>query len=829
MSVSELELEPRFDHAHVPEQYEAAQVLVDSFTLSNELVEELRPQLWTIGEKVANQVIEPEKRNAIALLTGIIDWYWLSSPGEEMPPGMVLLSYYDQEVPTPAVDQRIPYMNRSIDQVVHELRTTGMHELETTVLRDFIKREAEVNQAVQTIMRSSAEFALLKSFDDQQQKLEENPLTPFWRQVRERQIEEDIRKRHALGHGDNIIAHTQAGQDLRRQVYQLDNETMINPQRPTSHNDAVLRARAYVLPFLAAAYEEQVGQPFDNVYYEEGTGLCLRGGGEVEGPELYEYSRMAGYDIAEKIGLTQKSLRFISEKFLEYAIESIVDPRQTDTLASILEEAVESATDHVYDILKCGVVPHFGSYPDMHDSNHGEIIALLRQPPGLIYDGTSMDKLQQRNRYEVTDYDWHNTFRTMSNFSTESELYFRSQVDYGSVESYGPSNFRVPARLIGTHIRASELPRRHGSPDLLITIEPFMMKHDEVPVIPGYTLVSEHFDKYGFEVNLEGDPYHDCSVVVNAAKRKDLADHYRSNFGMAELADQIELHKRLTVKQLVDYIRDYSDYHLPQALEGFSMDDTPLTTRTNYINASTDFSKFVVDGRLQTQCGGSAHFLRYTLSRIFGKGCAGVIDGHVLQSTTSRIDGVQHAQTIFNHGSKQYILDATPPAHINGANYRPIHGGGDYTKRRIGARALQLEKADHKDLAAVPAETAPTKTIEQEADELISGLGELLKTSFNVRNDEQLFKHLVSLPSHDPARRAYETLVRFRAGTIGVHELNKTTRYLEKLVEADKETRTKIGFGHYSPDFVESIRSAVWRLGFAIQRRELLENVDLTQ
>lgn len=828
--MSELEHESRFERLPVPELYEAARVLVDAFTLSSELAEELRPQLWTIGEKVANQVIEPEKRNAIALLTGIIDWYWFSAPEQETPPGMVLLHYDDQETSTPAVDQRIPYMNRSISNVVQEFRLTGMQELEAAILRNFMGREPEINQAVQAIIKGSAEYALLKSFDDPRQKPEESPLNPFWRQVRERQIEDDVRKRHALDNGYSIAAHTQAGQDYRRLLHQLDQETMVNPQRPTSHNDAVLRARSYALPFIAAAYEERVGQHFDCVYYEEGTGLCVRGGNEDEGPELYEYSQIAAYDMAKQLGLTEKQLRFIPEMFLEYAIESIVDPRQTDTLASILEEAIVRATNHVYDILVSGIVPHFGSYPDVYGGHHSEVIALLRQPQGPIFDGKSIDSLQQRSRYEVADYDWHNTFRTMSNFSTEGELYLRSQTQHARVESYGPSNFRVPARLVGSHRREHDLPRDHESTDLVITMDAFRTNLEEVPVIPGYMLVSERHDmydtSYGFVVDQEGDPYRDCHVVINAAKRKQLADYYRDTVSMPELADKVESHKRLTVKQLVDYIRDHSDYHLPHSLEGCRLDDEPLTTRTNYINAATGFSKFVVGGRLQTQCTGSAHFLRYSLSLAFGKGCAGVVVGHVLQSTSPIINGVQHAQTIFNHAGKQFILDATPPANINGTNYQPIPGG-DYTKRRIGARALQLDRADHKDIAVVQPKEKKIITLEQEVDELISGLRGLLRVAFDLPNDDQLFNHLIKLPQHDPARHAYETLVRFRAGSTGIEGIKEASGYLEKLSAADKENRRKVGFDHYSPDFVESLRSTVWRLGFVIERRELFEENDL--
>lgn len=820
MSVSELEHEPKFEHAPIPEIYETAQVLVDAFTLSDQLTEELRPQLWNVGEKVANQVIEPEKRNAIVLLTGIIDWYWFNSPGQQVPPGMVLVDYGGDDFPTPALDQRIPYMNNSISEVVHEFRRTGMYELETAVLQDFYERKDQIDQAAQAIIRGSAEYALLKSFDDPQRKPERSPLNPFWRQVRERQIEQDVRKRHALAHSDNIVSYTQAGQDYRRQVYQLDHETMVNPQSQTSSHDAVLRARSYVLPFVAAAYKEQVGQAFDCVYYEDGTGLCVRGIGDDEGPELYDFSRIAAYDLAEKIGLTQKLLRFIPEKFLMYAIERVVDPRQTDTLASIIEDSVQSAIDHIYDTLKCGIVPHFGSYPDIHDLYHSEVISLLRQPKGPIYDGNVMARLQQRNRYEVTDYDWHNTFRSMSNFATESEIYHLSQMQYGQVEAYGPANFRVPARLVGTHKRDVELPREADSPDLVISIDPFKINRDEVPFIPGYTLVSEHYDLYGFVVSPEGDPYRDCNVIVNANKRKELAEHYRSQLGMHELADKVETHKRLTVVELVDYIRGHSDYHLPEALESFSMDDRPLTARKNYINSPSDFSKFVVHGRLQTQCTGSAHFLRNSLSLIFGNGCAGVIDGHVIKSSTSQINGAQHAQTIFNHGGKQYILDSTPSAHIRGGAYKPIHGGDDYTKRRLGGRALQLDRASHKDLNPVPSEVAPTKTIEQETDELITGLGELLKGAFGAPNDAQLYKYLVTLASHDPARKAYETLVRFRVGVIDVEGVKSASGYLKKLSEADKETRTKLGFAHYSPDFVESLRSTVWRLGFAIERQQ---------
>lgn len=814
--MSEVTIEPKIINGEFQEGQEAldhASLLRELFTVSDEVVEECRPKLWSTAEKVAAMLVNPEQQQALATYANMIDWQIFGRPYDELPDGLVLISDEDDDLCV-ATDPTNPYLNYELGFVDEALFEAGLSEAIRPAIDELNERQEEIEAVVKDCIINSDAYKLLASFDETQTKPETQPLNTYWRQVREQQIAEKIRHRFGINSGESIPPDSPFHQEFRREAYYLDNETMPQSQTVDGADKALQRARNYLIPYVAEDFNKtQSGRSeFVEVEYCEDDGLYIRSSTDEKGQasyELWDYARDTGYTLGQKLSAEDDETRMIAYKFLGVAIETILDPRNTSTYKEILDSVVESAVSYAVDTFR--QVSTVRSMSLISTFDDGESV-VLRKPQASAVD----NKWHSEVNRSTPKYNWRDAFNTDYELSTREEILSNERLTTGWVNKYGPANFRTDGRLILSQRRQEPLGSQTGEDDLTIEFT-FGYNRSNIPFIPGYKLTSESpfQNRYGFKVDPEGDPYRPCPVIINQKRRKSLADTY-SGMGLHTLSGQILSKSKLTVAELGQLIKDSSVYHVPDQLFRYDREN-PLQSNQSYNMNFDSFAKVVDNDKLLTQCTGASSFLKLSLESVFGRSCASIVSGNVLLANDARIDGRLHAQTIFTHKGRQYIIDTTPPGTITGElPPTPIDQGFDYSRQRHTAHAPHLAMAN-KDEVPVTHEAYVEKTLEEKVIGLRSGLTERLKVAFDLPTDDKLYDHLVQLPGHDPARRAFELLVQFEDGRIAADEVTDKVSYVENCAEASPDIRRKLKFDHYTTEFLEELRSTSWRLASAIQ------------
>lgn len=150
---------------------------------------------------------------------------------------------------------------------------------------------------------------------------------------------------------------------------------------------------------------------------------------------------------------------------------------------------------------------------------------------------------------------------------------------------------------------------------------------------------------------------------------------------------------------------------------------------------------------------------------------------------------------------------------------KTFRANGDYVREHMAAQA------PHFDLAGqLPAESErPANTEKGTAelvDELLASFTERLRIAFDQPDQEALYSYAVNLPEHNPARRTLELIFQANRGLIGKEEVTHAVAYIEKCTEADPELRNGLGFGHYTVDFLDQLRSTAWHLTYILRKDE---------
>ena len=806
MSVDTIEQHVPTERHYSPELEKAVQTIVDAFIVDEADVDELRPQLWSAAEKVVARILEPEKRDAIAVLTEITDWLYFGRPDSPTPFGLISHNLAFTRAGATTLNTDVPYLNSGIVFASSEMARLGLEDVNEQMRDMFEGKKDEVEQAIKQIINGSSEYSLMMLFDEKHPEVVNGPLSPYWMTVRQSQIEYDVRARFGLGAGDPLTTEEEAKLDYRRRNHQLDYETMPAKAEPRSQPDAILRAAKYMMPFMAEAFERQEKEPMSEEYFYDEKDGCVnfRNISKDSSTEIYMFVYDAAHVMADAISSLPKELRFISEVFLKEFIELAFDPREARSIQDLLEEAADTAAAGLFSSMRSALQTYILHAPgdEVETFYKHDILTLLRDPnaPRAYGDVNEKDDIAWQR------YSWSDSFKDHVKIATRSEYVREAWDTFGRVGKYGPANFRVPGRLVTMHTPKEPVPHHHDSPDILIEILTDR-NYDEAPLIPGYKLVSRpSYNTYGFTVDKEGDPYSGCNAIVNAAARKKLAESYRS-IGLTELADLVQNHSRMTVSELAGLIRINSEYYLPKEVSTYGSKRDDLPNDFYSTRELGDFKALVKDGHLRAQCDGFAKFMEKSLDLAFGQGSAGCVSGYVIGSQGGRISGVKHAQTIFTHKGKQYILDATPPSDIDMSRPEFIEGA-DYEKRRVGAYAVKLTGS--KDIIKV--EDAGVRRVSPETyEELLARtdhlLTEKLKVFFNTNTDEQLFKVLIGLPRSDPIRRAFELVVQLRSGRADPSQLESILNYVRDISNSDIETRRAMKIDQYNPSMLDDLSS----------------------
>ncbi|HEV2402568.1 MAG TPA: hypothetical protein VGS08_00005 [Candidatus Saccharimonadales bacterium] len=780
------------DRGIIHQQLERANTLRQLTTVTDETAEQFRLGLWDIAAQVAGTTISPSQQDAISAYTGLIEWQVLGRQGDCLPQGAVLAT--TREGLCPMLDYRVPWLNRSIDELPTQFKRLGLQSVLDRAWADIDSRKIEIEAVIRDMIHNTAEYQLLRSFDQPQHRPVEVPINRFWHQVRASQLEQEARRQFGLRPDEQIPMHSPAAAKLQRGLYELDEEMMRRPRpRPEQgQQEAILRAQAYFTPWIIEAYTQHLGLPLGSIYYDdERESLYIRAQDGSKDMPAGIVIENAIDKLNETLFVGPEEMRFLGWQLLYEAVGIIMNPQTKTGLREAIDISVDRSIREVAQLLRESI-----AHADLGVTIFAtKLMTLLRQPRAHIVGLDSLIDASEQ-QYLFSQYHWGGVFHDRSDVLTRTELLRDLHTELGHVEHYRPASCRVPLRLLlfEPDQQQQDLPPFAPHEELVIRLSQ-ALDSEVVPRILGYTLVSRSSPdrRYGFIASPSGDPYQECSVPINNQQRQILIARYMQ-LGLHPLVQQLTDANNLTVAMLVKMVRGEMEYVLP---------DRPVT---HHLNNWGDFTEVVQDGRLQVQCTGAASFLKKSLQEVFGPGCAGVARGNTINGTTSFINRLGHAQVAFSNDGWQYLLDAVPPISID---TRPTHQRlpEEWAFRRIpNASAPRLIR----DLTAadynVELPLKPPKPLDEQVGDLMNSVVEQLKVAFDLRTNEKLYAYLVGLPRHDPARQTLELLMHFKTQPMADEQRRVIVRYLIRCVDADPKDKRRQGIDHYSTTFLEYLR-----------------------
>ena len=774
-----------------------------------------RQRLAEAAETVVSTLVVPSQHVAIGALKNALEWRLFGGSRRELPEGLTRIrcSIGGHTVYNTSIISSLPY-HGDLVRASGAFRDAGAEEVIDRAMVILEPRVAKTKDALTEYIKGTEEYALIASFMNQRRDKDDRPLTRFWHQVRTGQVVHDVRRRYAIAENAPITPGTQAHMELQRRVHRLDNETMVlpNPKPPKSDID---RLKSYLYPQLCDVFAKDGRTGLQGLRIEKKDGFTdarfVFYGEEERHESIYDSADKLVKQISRKVSLRTPDRDYITHDFLCSTILGTFKSGHNDSLQELLDCALSYSASALYDELIDYLTPNYFDYAKY---SYEPLTEIIRQAaPGSsgdtrdIIDGHRINK--RRNTL------WDSVYGASLNSNDyETIMRLKNQLN-GSVEKYGPNNFRVPSRLVLTE--GQELGQRPppttGNEDLVIEWSDYSsMSHGVVPRIPGYNLVSiseSHNTKFGFNVDPNGDPYAQCDVLVPHDRLQSLIDAYR-RLGLDSLAQTLEDRDGLTVTQLTDAISDNAEYYVPGAPNNRARKTINENRAGRYTAELNYFSSFVDDGILQVQCSGANIFLKHSLELVFGAGTSTTLGGYTISAFDNKITSEQHLQTVFSHGGNQYILDATPSSDVDwGTTQQPPKGDLEDAERHISPNP----KFDYRSNPGKSTQfTEEYMTPEQKLDALFYGLKERLRIMFDQPNDNQLYKTMLGLAPHDPARKTLESVQKYKKGIFGVAQVNEAIAYLDLCVKAESKTRNKLGINFYTGDTLDQLINTLTQL-----------------
>lgn len=802
-----------------PEVDECVHALQGLYTISEETVAQARPLLWNAAEKVAAQLFDERRRETVTIVAGIMDWQLFGKPGDPLPQGLIAVVAGESELPVVQPDLALPYVGYGLSSLEDAIDSAGAHQATKLVKEELDSRQALVNEMITEQIIKSPEYALVMSFDESQRPPQEVPLNSYWRQVRERQIDEGVRTRYGLADGETIVRATAAGRERDRKLSWLDEETQREPEQDRGQ-EAIERARRYFLPFIKEVFEDaprDEHRTFDRIDYDPGNGLFIYGhyidkNGKWRELEEEVYQRMDA--VVEAVCASSRDVtdltRFMGEEFLGNFIEDVMDPRNIGSFSQLVERSIDRGIDlasyHLDQVREISL----DTLMTAARFHRLETTLLLKDPP--------LDEVYPRaylRQFDVYAHDgcaesWGAVLDNWARLATRTEYLQAKRSTAGEVLEYGPDNFRT-TRLL--QFQEQEPVGRQPHPDEALSLKLYHVPRGTSPYIPGYILKSGDGSwlaperRYGFVVDPEGDPYHDCDVPLPDEKVPQLLEQYRA-IGLHSLADRIEVKGHCTVDELTAAIAQLSDYAFPEEATGDSL--TWLDDLGMRIFDLKSFDKMVSEGRLQVQCTGAASFLCASLELLFGAAQASTVSGaYTIGGYTDRISGAGHAQTVFVNNGHRYILDATPASSEPSGEPLAHYANHGVVVREVAiAPTIDRPQYDGEPVTAVSYERT-TLTNAELFDLAASRLLRELKIIFDTPSEEAVYEAVAKLSHHDPIHIALGAVVRARRSLVSYDELKKQEEFIENSSTAPMAVRKEFGIDHYGPHLFERMAAVV--------------------
>jgi len=791
-----------------------AEVLRELLTVPDELAAELRPKVYDAAAQLSATIFNTKAQRALELYAGIADWYLFGKPGQPFPQGLILGYERLYSVPDaiPSLDTAEPYLNMRISLAHSRLMKLGLGEAVAAVESHLSCRREIIHEVVQDYIKQSNEYAVLAAFDQPNPDTTQQPLSTYWHQIREMQEAQAVQHRYSLNPGEPMTRDNSAYFELQQRRHRIDEETQWR-QGDGDDTNSLERVRqlfmSYILDDLQALDRIPSSYPPSRLSVRSDKEIARKHpyhfaltvhwkseddeNGEVEhdypmGALIYDVVKAFSKDYR----LDNNTMEFITRVFVAYAAHEVLDPRGGGNLTDRLHQALEESAAHIAGVLLSahGARDYYGSF------QFAEQIMLLKRPEG-----------QSQPVPNYVNGDWRELLYQDMHLASRSEYQRNANQRLGSVEQYGPLAYRVPMRLMvddGAPVKI--LPVWVDAADLVIKDDYYSLQRNLH--VPGYVLVSANnvAGDFRYVVDPEGDPYAPCQVLLTQEALINLQETYRT-IGLEQLAEELKASPHVTVAELTDLIRKHATYYLPDSFAGEREWDvaSSLDARKPELYDLKDFSKLVVDGKLQLQCTTAADFLKQSLQECSPQAAIGTVDGYVINGSSSIINGVKHVQVTFVHEGKQYILDSTPSLDVPiEQDYEPYKDYVDDGHEQYAASIPSVDLPEQPE-AETKYHATPELTPAEEIDGLYRSLQEQLKIIFDTRELTTVEKRLVKLPKHDPVRRSYEAFARYGNGRVTLEQLAELAAYTAGCADATEQARRKLGIQHYTPDFLQQL------------------------
>lgn len=742
-----------------------------------ELVAELRPLLWEAGEKVMSSLVDPGQRKAVEVYARGLDWKFFGRPGGSLPDGMVTWACEDDSDAAVLYDYRLPFVNASGDYVVTSMILEHFNGLQK--YKDFIFSQSEqLGYVVLDYLLGSSSYQFLASFmEDPQKGGSKKPISAYWRQIKENQIEAGIRSRYALDDNYPLTSDSQALQEFKRGTILLDYDTDPKPKRNDS--TPLDKAKRYFSTFEADT----------EIFNRNGeTWARYRYGEKKTEMPLYLFADQTSHRLSQHMTFGSEDLDRFSGTLLRETIFAILTPGYVDSF--------EKALDHGLDRAKKIIVRR------IQDEAYSVSIEDAFKKPGksrrISVSPADFVRLLDGHFFE----DWSSTDRQrrrLKSFVSEAKCQELENTKVGKIlkmtigDPYG-----VPRLITTARNNEDNYPNVDGSEDLILQLDSIF------PFVPGLEVVSANKEgTYGFKRSNNGDPYARCDVLVDQDGRDRLVKAY-SDLGLKDLAITIDSMPGLTVDNLVSAIKQNSVYSFRSPQE-----------RGIDICFMEDFEQLIKANKLHVQCTFSSLFLSESLKIAFGDGSVGFMNGFALSSQSSDITSLGHEQTVFGINGRQYILDATPGQSRGGFLRRR-----QKNKEEEPLIPVQLDKIDTEDIKDIVVEDdiQPVIPVETILSSLVSSLTQHCQVTFGLRSEEKLYEYLTELNKADPLRRTFEMVLQAKSKKIGIEEVQKGVRYLNTYQKADSRIKEKMGIANYSDNFIQYLAGVAFSLEEAVIR-----------
>ncbi len=728
----------------------------------------------------------------------------LSLPNDPLPVGLVQ-GYSKDGAPRVVYDTRLGFGEECAEAASEKLRAAGLTEIQYMLQDSTVNRYSsdEIREVFKCTIEDSQAFQFIKTLASGglAQEKEDQPLTPFWRMIRETQATHAVRERWGLETHEAVKPRTEPDYDLRREHARLDDETMPTPSSPES--EPLVRLRSYLEQALQAAVREE--KP-EETFIEFGRDIdgdrVVRTTKAPEGyydDELQELIQAAAHKLALQISEVAPYVQLMTEEYIYYLMEGVIWPEGDLTdFTQLSQRAIDVALWLEKPLAKARIF------------SAGDYATEGRHPAAFFHAGllSPSSSYIDLSRLKKDDSDEHEHYsgspenpRACINTPLDMPI---GEVIHVSPDGRGPHAHR----LIQSEPRRA-LPSVSGSEELLIRL--FGQEFEDAqPYIPGYRLAGRTESTYGFVRDEKGDPYASADVTLTPGQGHMLARRY-TDAGLLELAQAIQQSPALTVQGLTSLIANRSIYPTPQEARLATPPLSPYVSTKKLGN----FQQLVRSGRLYVQCTGAAQLLRLSLEEIFGKGSAAVTEGYKLSRRTISTSS-SHEQTVFTHKGQTYLLDATPSSSSGVTHNDYLFSSRHMRFGRRSSMPLNLMRTIRIDPGilelADSIELRQSDLHEQKMLSLRQSFDTQLASLLQVPDRDAAYDMINKLSEHDPFSRTLHAVLRASYNEATREDIEQLGQYLRSYDQADESLRSQMNLPSYDTPTIRLLRNTVEQL-----------------